>query len=143
MILPPSNSQQTTQLIQKQTHSTKQPDTWARRAQVSHERRSHALAVPAQALHQVSRSAPAGSGAGGEAAVLGLAAEVPRDVSEASDAHVALLTALPFGLAAAWMLLLAKHSQATGTCCTQHMSIRGIKITQGLCALERRKGRAG
>lgn len=68
---------------------------------------------------------------------MGLAAEAPRNVSQASDAHVALLTALPFGLAAAWMLLLAKHSQATGTCCTQHMSIRALLSRRGL---DKKKG---
>lgn len=63
--------------------------------QVSHERRNRAAAL----------APPAESDA---------TAEVPHDANMASDSHVALLTALPFGLAAAWMLLLARHSQATG-----------------------------
>ena len=67
--------------------------------QVSHERRNRIAA----------RVASAGVEAAG-----GDTAEAPTESGIASDAHVALLTALPFGLAAAWMLLLARHSQATG-----------------------------
>ena len=36
---------------------------------------------------------------------------------------VALLTVLPFGLAAVWMLLLAKSSQRTGLCTHGHACI--------------------
>lgn len=71
-------------------------------AQVSHERRNRVAALVA----------PAGADAAG-----GDTGEAPVESGIASDAHVALLTALPFGLAAAWMLLLARHSQATGAPC--------------------------
>lgn len=76
-----------------------------RRPQVSHEPRLPVAATPAQL-------APAGARAlrGAAAGPLG----VEGGASATSDARVALLTALPFGLAAAWMLLLARHSQATG-----------------------------
>lgn len=67
--------------------------------QVSHERRNRVAALVASA---------------GVDAAGGDTAEAPDESGTASDAHVALLTALPFGLAAAWMLLLARHSQATG-----------------------------
>ena len=39
---------------------------------------------------------------------------LPPEAAEGGAAIVALLTALPFGLAAGWMLLLAKSSQMTG-----------------------------
>lgn len=39
---------------------------------------------------------------------------LPTEGAEGNAALVALLTALPFGLAAGWMLLLAKSSQRTG-----------------------------
>lgn len=35
-------------------------------------------------------------------------------IEETSEALVALLTSLPFGAAAAWMLLTARHSKKTG-----------------------------
>ena len=35
-------------------------------------------------------------------------------IEETSEALVALLTSLPFGAAAAWMLLNARHSKKTG-----------------------------
>lgn len=40
--------------------------------------------------------------------------EVIIEESDSSAAYVALMTALPFGLAAAWMLLVARSSQRTG-----------------------------
>ena len=42
------------------------------------------------------------------------AAAGDEDDAGGSSATVALLTVLPFGLAAAWMLLLAKSSQKSG-----------------------------
>ena len=85
-------------LHQPQCHT---PELWELHAatQVSHERRARAAAL----------ATPPGLSAGGGASM-----QAPREAGAASDAHVALLTALPFGLAAAWMLLLARHSQATG-----------------------------
>lgn len=100
---------------------------------MSHERRSHAAALPAQLVTGI---APVGHGAAGRAAgpLLGLVAEAPRDVSATSDAQVALLTALPFGLAAAWMLLLAKHSQATGMCCARaQLHVKGNTNERRCC----------
>ena len=75
--------------------------------QVSHERRNRVAALVASA----------GVDAAGDDT-----AQAPAEPGIASDAQVALLTALPFGLAAAWMLLLARHSQATGAPCVQFMN---------------------
>lgn len=50
---------------------------------------------------------------------------LPPPEANENAALVALLTALPFGLAAGWMLLLAKSSQRTGT---PHTPFTGFHI---------------
>lgn len=50
---------------------------------------------------------------------------LPPDMEEANPAVVAMMTALPFGLAAGWMLLLAKSSQKSGA----------RMLAQGLCSV--------
>ena len=54
---------------------------------------------------------PSRSAAARELAQLQLPGDVP---SEGKAATVALMTALPFGVAAGWMLLVAKSSQRCG-----------------------------
>jgi hypothetical protein len=51
-------------------------------------------------------------------------------------ALVALLTVLPFGMAAAWMLLIAKSSQRTGMSPAQPPAIAGCIVDAGFAFLQ-------